>query len=689
MFDGRRPDAEGRARRNPLVPLAAVALFALVFAGCGEGVEPFAIPKALLLGVLVALKEKKKLRFSEAEDIPSGEREKSFFEMLEDRQKGFFIFRRTESIGKRNGTLDKNGLIAKVEPQFDAVVTYLNDLIGPGRPLSDFFEPGGQSTATNEQPFSWSVRHHFDLKNVAIGSFQGKSGGREFALLRDRLVNIRAIVWIAAAIHDELWSSNGDGALDTAKLDHVLHRRLRSIERMHLQVNGPSYAVQPMQTPRPRGPWFDGGRIRCFQYPYFLKSLVATSDIGKIWRDAGGDQVEYENVAFAKLNTRFDEEPGAISSRWRPDVNNNYKRRPADAVLIASSLDELFKSQFDIWKRTWLFCDQSISAIHLEALRFALRRVDKTDTDFEDLVRPKNPILFGILGNYGAGADGTISMIDTGDLFSDGVFTPPTDTGTFDNLMVKYRDLQVGDHLIFWNHPLYDFVASGPWRLENAFVTYVDPVVDNWDEDVAKVDPAQFMKPRLQKLQMEGFGGDHNYREWEYELWHETLVGYRAIFDLIPDPPTVEAFRVPRSNTLSAVFRWQVYDTGLDRMPWFLFLPLTAIWPTKELMHKFVTNSIIDGPNRGAGYHPPPTKVHLADGLEIDITAGVYFPLFVPEGENGAQMSWDRYFQIRAGNNPPAFTRLRPLTLAPETLPGLFKRGQSQPIEIIRPRVPR
>ena len=43
----------------------------------------------------------------------------------------------------------------------------------------------------------------------------------------------------------------------------------------------------------------------------------------------------------------------------------------------------------------------------------------------------------------------------------------------FQNKLVGPDDIQVGDHLIFWNSVLYPLVSSGEWQLENAVVVDV------------------------------------------------------------------------------------------------------------------------------------------------------------------------------------------------------------------------
>ena len=46
----------------------------------------------------------------------------------------------------------------------------------------------------------------------------------------------------------------------------------------------------------------------------------------------------------------------------------------------------------DFWNRNWVFCDHMISAIHLDALRFALLRRNRDhDNEFDSCRRSENP----------------------------------------------------------------------------------------------------------------------------------------------------------------------------------------------------------------------------------------------------------------------------------------------------------
>jgi hypothetical protein len=402
-----------------------------------------------------------------------------------------------------------------------------------------------------------------------------------------------------------------------------------------------------------RGPWYDSSRVRVFSYPYFPKSAINPSDMNVIWTDSSATEVQYRASLLGNLDTRFDSEPASLSTSWLPLVNpdtlavDTYARVPG-AGSMATALDVLFQSSLNIWERAWLFCDHSIAAMHLEALRFALERRGE-GSSFDDLVRPKLPYLAGLIGGATYDADGTPHTVDNNTLWSDGVRTSdPSDTGVFDSLFVGYRDLQVGDHVILWNHHLYASVTSGAWRLENSFVTYIDPAVDKWD---GEIDPAVFMKPNQGNLRLDGFGGGAAYGTFLRALF----VAFVDAFEGVVDASAVasgDAFRAPGSADQAVVVRWAPYPTGLTGIPWFIFLrritrgDKESPYPNIVKMLEVIKHSVADGSkaDRGDDYVSPPLSVTVpGESVPTPLVDGVFFPLFLPVVD-GKEMEWSTYF---------------------------------------------
>jgi hypothetical protein len=699
----RRATTVARVRPNLLL-IAVVSLFLLT--GCGSE-STYAISKAILLAVVVAMKGQKKLRFTADEKLDTGEVPKSDDQLQEDRHKGWFIFRRAELIGARHSGFDAAALVPLVGQQFDQVIAYLNKRLGPTGTLRGYSEAGGASTAPKDQAFTSSNKHHLDLANLAIVLKDGESSGLENEYLRDRHNAIRSIVWHAAGLHDAVWSQNGDGpVLNEVALDELLDRRLRSVERMRRQINGGQTGpTSPNNSGL--GPWFDASRVRVFEYPYFKRVLIDPTNLyvppapprfDQFWIGFDSETVQYVWVGNRGLATRFLPEPSLPSANWPPLVTlqglSNYTRVPGPSPL-GPLLDEIFQSRLNIWERAWLFCDHSIALTHLEALRFALERRGQ-GANFDNLVRPRAPTISGILGGTNF-VDGKPVAIDDDTLWNDGLSTGPGDTGVFDNLYADYRDVQVGDHVILWNHHLYVSVTSGAWRLENAFITEIDVVTDNFKEDKKPIDPSIFMKPRQAELRLDGFGEGRKYPAFLNELFKNIQGGFAAIYPEIP--ATGDHFIVSQSAAKAVAIKWAPYTTGIRGNPaggipddpWFVFLPRVtrgdgeSPYATVAKMLEVIKYSVIDDP-QGGDYASPLTSVTVVVDGETqvrDLTDGVFFPLFLPV-VNGRQMSWQMYFGKRGSSQLPA--KLTPIPMAAELVPGLFVRGVNQPMEVVRPR---
>ena len=151
-----------------------------------------------------------------------------------------------------------------------------------------------------------------------------------------------------------------------------------------------------------------------------------------------------------------------VPHRGRGPVWIRYKHDgavdPSDAV---SRLFEL--PQTDFRKRNWFFCDYVGSALCLEALWFGRSRRDGNTTAFDALLRRPGP------NNNGYVVLGAVVDRNVGLLMADSA-----DTEFFESIDVDIDDLQVGDHVVFWNNLIYDEVARGAWRNEYSFITRVD-----------------------------------------------------------------------------------------------------------------------------------------------------------------------------------------------------------------------
>ena len=130
----------------------------------------------------------------------------------------------------------------------------------------------------------------------------------------------------------------------------------------------------------------------------------------------------------------------------------------------------LFTRSSDFLQRNLMYCDHTIHALHLEALVFAeSKRRAAGDTAWLDGVVATKPAgwlrLYHPLVSPGA-------LQPTQGKFLAGSGEPDF----FQHMPVRPQELQVGDHLIVYNHPAYEHsTLHGAWRLENAVVVQTTP----------------------------------------------------------------------------------------------------------------------------------------------------------------------------------------------------------------------
>ena len=136
----------------------------------------------------------------------------------------------------------------------------------------------------------------------------------------------------------------------------------------------------------------------------------------------------------------------------------DYKR--SAGVNAVTAIQRLFQPSPDFLARNLMYCDHTIHALHLEALVFAMTKRGRGSAWLDDEVAAQGDrwlrihFLFGNPGRFLAGSDEPLF---------------------FEHVSVREADLQVGDHLIVYNHPAYANTTSGVWRLENAVVVQTFP----------------------------------------------------------------------------------------------------------------------------------------------------------------------------------------------------------------------
>jgi hypothetical protein len=291
-----------------------------------------------------------------------------------------------------------------------------------------------------------------------------------------RLRLVRFIVWRALS---------GDNSLLTAPRFEALHllvdRRLRMAERMLYDIGRVEgwergWRVKEIRR-QPANPWEDGWN-RMFEYPRLPQKLKRSGDGKEVflgickphpqfrrcqepsmteWYQRGVEHIML--VGHTRLN------PKATPLWQRPPDGDDYafylKHAPPPNADPAAAIEQLFTPSTDYKKRNLLFCDHVIHVLHLEALLAAKKKRDPSTRWLTDLSNSNSAGWIRIDFGFKGGNTFLASM---------------RDTTFFETKRIQTADLQIGDHLIVYNHPAYDkATVGGVWRLENAVVVQLYP----------------------------------------------------------------------------------------------------------------------------------------------------------------------------------------------------------------------
>jgi hypothetical protein len=577
----------------------------------------------------------------------------------------------------------------------------------------------------------------------------------------------RAIIWRAAAIHPwqadvqidpppapktkrGLWEEDSTvifpNRLRKVALKEILDRRLRLVERMNFHVNAPGRELifSESATILPRGPWFDDSRVRMFDYPFFntasAGALIALKPDGAsndpLWTKGTttlrrtGTTVDTITYHFAdpprNIPTRISPSPGTvaqatINTTWLrdPDAKHSYSRlfvpeAAGTGPELGPAVDALMVSKKNIWDRPWLYCDHVCLALHLDALRFALiRRLGQTAADdaFRLIGRTtanNRPGFVWLGAALGAaptnpGKPSEWKAPNTKKLFQGG-----DDAVWFENAFINPADLQVGDHVIYYNHMVYNAVVGGAFGLENAIVSGLES--DPSPKKHGSIVPTSMMVAGhgMHFETLADFGLEMA------RLTNSAISAFRTFFKTWP----LDFFRRVQSFLF---IKWNPYPAQINgsdgKAPWFVWLPRSFPdrsdlgyqppynnrWASREDMLTSITHTVLDdpAPERPA-YQDRPTSVIVdsATGETFQMTDGVLFPLYLPLLLDGTgPVEWSEFFQRRRGHpelQADLFEYqlsnmaqdLNPISHIAGDLPGLFVAGtELLPIQVLRPKV--
>ena len=483
------------------------------------------------------------------------------------------------------------------------------------------------------------------------------------------------IVWRAMVVHsDVLWKPTATfRTIQEDALAEILDRRLRTVEQLHCNVNSGGIATSPMSSDRkwkvsgPGGPWKDGVLVRNFEYP-FLPKAPFKDHLAKMknWEDQGDTiffNPPFDAAATIKqANVRF---PKRVTKAWVVLVPAGSSFGwPTFQPNAGLKHDDVFRDMFDnpredFFDRNWLYCDQTGSAVNIEALEFSMkRRPGAPHTKFETAMTTEKYVRLGPVIRTHRQPNRGFLMSDDNDEF-------------FENVFIDLDDLQIGDFVLFWNNHLYDVLANGAWRNEFSHVMAIDTDIDGHVTTTA-------LGPNISL-------SGHGIVTSSYSGMATDMISHvkRLLDSLRKDLKTAVSAGTapPATRNGQTLVQWSPYETFDPPGAWWIKIP-KSIWED-EWFYNSLDQAVKSVPRTvaketgGTGYNAPPD----ADAI--------YFPMFEPQVTSSTGDSWRAYLDKRkADASFRAPTKLNDLTVDGRLAQGLYYHGSTKTtIAIVRPKV--
>jgi hypothetical protein len=326
----------------------------------------------------------------------------------------------------------------------------------------------------------------------ALGLKAGSVPGRWYKLLKmkrpfkRRQRYVYSLVWSLCLNDPTLRGS--DNASRERLMGYVL-RRLRKVERMRYYVSGTNWDSYRkwLRRNNSEGHWFDHHVMRLFEYPRLPNDPKFRNILGSPSADTSADAPKW-----ALIGGKWESKPRPspkVAEFW--DVSGNNSRdlvlndrgraNPVKAILsfFEGADDEDFlqfpsnkeKGLRQFSSRTWNYCDRVIQILHLEEWLYEIFRLaGGSIDDWKNSDSLTNTKIKALLEDPAKGPNYVrVSLARTaGDANYVG---SGSGGGTgFERKEIRIDELQIGDHLVLWNHPAYTAVSASPWRLENSLV---------------------------------------------------------------------------------------------------------------------------------------------------------------------------------------------------------------------------
>jgi hypothetical protein len=482
---------------------------------------------------------------------------------------------------------------------------------------------------------------------------------------------IAQIIWRAFAIVPELWAGGDSTLAPTLQKPgstEILDRRLHSVEVLILNDDGDMGAWSVSNA---TSGWKDGQRTSMFQYPTIAFGdsadfLGALNSAGLTVAGLAPDWNQTPIEIDYKLQTRV--RPEAFGD-WVWD-DGNYVLTLNAGVAGATALEEMIPSAAaidpkfeDFFERNWMYCDIMLAALHLEGFRFSRLRRTGSDNDF-NAATAAGVTLRPLIPGSGPPA---VNILMT------------NAAQWFEAVAIPHDELQVGDHLIFWNNQFVRFFLGSAWGLENSFVTGIGP------------DGYQVM--------LAGHGmPETNEKDFAEDLarqmrnsFNTLRIGLNTKGASGPLPPFLGF--TARGNIKSQVVNWAPFgelfgpaDASVVlqvKGAWWIRLKLAQLHDSTQPAPS-ITDALAMIPKSvrvDTSRMTPPTLP--AGDFQADYQESIYLPLSVPAG---AHQGWTTYL---SHPSPAAAVPLVDLILDGSMVPGFFLkgRGQQSTVPVLRPKV--
>jgi hypothetical protein len=328
----------------------------------------------------------------------------------------------------------------------------------------------------------------FVKRALSLGRKPGrwyKENGMKWPVTRRRRY-VFGLVWSLCRNDPSLQS---DDSASRERLVGQVSRRLRKIERMRYYVSGADdkYERAWRDLNNSEGHWFDHHVMRLFEYPRIEDSPRFRQILGTPPPATPTDAPSWE-FRGGKWETKARPSPTA-SEYWDVTedetkdfvLNTQGRANPVAAILSffeAADPEDFtdFPSNHEKgWRqfssRTWNYCDRVILILHLEEWLYEVFRLAGGSIDsWAEPASPTNTVLKAALADPTKGPD-YIRVT----LVWDSPDAPFVGSGSdadmgFERVEIRVDELQLGDHLVLWNHPAYSALNEDPWRLENSLI---------------------------------------------------------------------------------------------------------------------------------------------------------------------------------------------------------------------------